>query len=113
MTSTLINENQVIGIESLKVKNMVKNRKLAKHLHDANFGEIARQLEYKADWYGRKLSAISQWFPSSKMCSECGALYAGQWSLAIRTWTCACGAVHDRDHNAAINIHKEGLRLAA
>ncbi|WP_293136089.1 RNA-guided endonuclease TnpB family protein [Moritella sp.] len=113
MTSTLINENQVIGIESLKVKNMVKNRKLAKHLHDANFGEIARQLEYKADWYGRKLSAISQWFPSSKMCSECGALYAGQWSLAIRKWTCACGAVHDRDHNAAINIHKEGLRLAA
>jgi putative transposase len=112
MTSKLINENQVIGIESLKVKNMVKNRKLSKHLHDANFGEIFRQLEYKADWYGRKISAISQWFPSSKMCHCCGALYSGEWTLAIRAWGCECGATHDRDHNAAINIHNEGLRIA-
>ncbi|KXO08545.1 putative transposase [Moritella sp. JT01] len=59
MTTTLINENQVIGIESLKVKNMVKNRKLSKHIHDANFGEIVRQLEYKADWYGRE----ARWRP--------------------------------------------------
>lgn len=113
MTSKLINENQVIGIETLKVKNMVKNRKLAKHLHDANFGEIFRQLEYKAEWYGRQLSPISQWFPSSKMCSNCESIYVGKWTLKIRTWTCECGTVHDRDHNAAINIHKEGLRLAA
>ena len=113
MTTKLVNENQVIGIESLKVKNMVKNRKLSKHIHDANFGEIVRQLEYKADWYGRKVSAISQWFPSSKMCNECGSLYSGKWSLAIRTWSCECGAIHDRDHNAAINIHNEGLRLIA
>lgn len=113
MTSKLINENQVIGIESLKVKNMVKNRKLAKHLHDANFGEIVRQLEYKADWYGRTISAVSQWFPSSKTCSNCGLLYSGKWSLAIRTWLCECGATHDRDKNAAINIHKESLRLLA
>ena len=113
MTKTLINENQVISVESLRVKNMVKNRKLAKHLHDANFGEILRQLEYKSDWYGRRLSAIDQWFPSSKMCSRCGSLYEGKWSLAIRKWSCACGASHDRDHNAAINIHKEGLRLVA
>ena len=111
MTRKLINENQVISIESLKVKNMVKNRKLAKQLHDVNFGEIVRQLSYKADWYGRTLSAISQWFPSSKTCSQCGELYQGQWSLAIRRWTCPCGATHDRDLNAAINIHKEGLRL--
>lgn len=113
MTSKLINENQVIGIESLKVKNMVKNRKLSKHIHDANFCEIVRQLEYKADWYGRTISAISQWFPSSKMCNECGSLYSGAWSLAIRNWNCECGAAHDRDHNAAINIHNEGLRLLA
>lgn len=111
MTTQLINENQVISIESLKVKNMVKNRKLAKQLHDASFGEIARQLTYKADWYGRTVSAINQWFPSSKTCSQCGTLYAGQWSLTIRQWTCACGATHDRDQNAAINIHKEGLRI--
>ncbi|WP_211678667.1 RNA-guided endonuclease TnpB family protein [Moritella sp. 36] len=113
MTTKLIQENQLIGIELLKVKNMVKNRKLSKHIHDANFGEIVRQLEYKADWYGRKVSAISQWFPSSKMCNECGSLYSGKWSLAIRAWSCECGAIHDRDHNAAINIHNEGLRLAA
>lgn len=113
MTSKLINENQVICIETLKVKNMVKNRKLSKHIHDANFGEIVRQLTYKADWYGRKVSAISQWFPSSKMCNKCGSLYSGKWSLAVRTWSCECGAMHDRDHNAAINIHNEGLRLIA
>ena len=77
MTSKLINENQVIGIESLKVKNRVKNRKLSKHIHDAHFGEIVRQLEYKVDWYGRTLSAMSQWLPSSKMCSHCGAMYSG------------------------------------
>lgn len=113
MTKTLINENQVISVESLRVKNMIKNRKLAKHIHDANFGEILRQLEYKAAWYGRKVSAISQWFPSSKLCSSCGSMYEGKWSLAIRKWSCACGASHDRDQNAAINIHKEGLRLIA
>ena len=112
MTKTLINENQVISVESLRVKNMVKNRKLAKHLHDANFGEILRQLEYKADWYGRKISAVDQWFPSSKMCNACGLLYSGKWTLAIRKWACSCGTSHDRDHNAAINIHKEGLRIA-
>ncbi|WP_188738045.1 RNA-guided endonuclease TnpB family protein [Shewanella inventionis] len=111
MTSKLVIENQVIGIESLKVKNMVKNRKLSKHMHDANFGEIVRQLEYKADWYGRTVSAISQWFPSSKMCSNCGAMYSGEWSLAIRTWSCECGVTHDRDQNAATNIHIESLRL--
>ena len=87
-------------------------RKLAKHLHDANFGEILRQLEYKADWYGRKISAVDQWFPSSKMCNACGLLYSGKWTLAIRKWACSCGTSHDRDHNAAINIHKEGLRIA-
>ena len=113
MTKMLINENQVISVESLRVKNMVKNRKLAKHLHDANFGEMLRQLEYKADWYGRKISAVDQWFPWSKMCNACGLLYPGKWTLGIRKWSCSCGAEHDRDHNAAINIHKEGLRIAA
>ncbi|EEZ39125.1 RNA-guided endonuclease TnpB family protein [Photobacterium damselae] len=113
MTTRLINENQVIGIESLKVKNMIKNKKLSKALSDANFGEIVRQLEYKANWYGRTVSAISQWFPSSKMCSACGCLFSGKWSLGIREWTCDCGSLNDRDINAAINIHAEGLRLIA
>lgn len=113
MTTKLINENQVISVETLKVKNMVKNKKLSKALSDANFGEIIRQLEYKADWHGRTISKINQWFPSSKMCSVCGCLYSGKWSLSIREWNCECGAHHDRDLNAAINIHVEGLRLVA
>ena len=113
MTAKLVNENQVICLESLKVKNMVKNKKLAKHLLDANFGEIERQIQYKSDWYGRSVSKIDQWFPSSKMCSCCGDLYSGKWSLAIREWTCNCGQKHDRDLNAATNIHIEGLRLLA
>ena len=113
MTAKLVNENQVICLESLKVKNMVKNKKLAKHILDANFGEIERQLQYKSDWYGRTVSKIDQWFPSSKMCSCCGVLYSGKWSLAIREWTCGCGQKHDRDLNAATNIHIEGLRLLA
>ena len=111
MTSKLVNENQVICLESLKVKDMVKNNKLAKHIQDGIFGEIVRQLIYKANWYGRIISQISQWFPSSKMCSSCGTLYDGQWGLGIRYWPCSCGATHDRDINAAINIKNEGLRL--
>ena len=90
---------------------MVKNKQLAKHISDANFGEIARQLEYKANWYGRTLVKIDTWFPSSKMCSSCGVVYKGKWSLSIRKWTCDCGEVHDRDFNASKNIHKEGLRI--
>ncbi len=113
MTTKLINENQVICTESLRVKNMVKNKKLAKAISDANFGEIVRQLEYKAAWYGRTVSKIDQWFPSSKLCACCGAVYQGKWSLAIREWRCDCGSVNDRDLNAANNIHIEGLRLAA
>lgn len=110
MTAKLINENQVICLESLKVKNMVKNKKLAQHILDANFSDIKRQLQYKSDGYGRTVSKIDQWFPSSNMCSCCGVLYSGQWSLAIREWTCDCGQKHDRDLNAATHIHVEGLR---
>lgn len=92
---------------------MVKNKRLAKHILDANFGEIDRQFAYKASWYGRTISKIDQWFPSSKMCSGCGAIYEGKWSLAIREWTCSCGQYNHRDHNASVNIEAEGLRLLA
>lgn len=90
---------------------MVRNKRLAKHIHDANFGEIVRQFDYKAMWYKRTISKINQWFPSSKMCSGCGVIYEGKWSLAIREWTCGCGQHNHRDHNAAVNIKAEGLRL--
>ena len=107
MTTKLIHKNQVICLESLNVKNRVKNKKLAKHILDANFGEIVRQLEYKATWYSRTISKIDHWFPSSKKCSCCGAMYPGKWTCP------SCSSVNDRDLNASRNIHIEGLRLLA
>jgi len=96
----------------LNVKNRVKNKKLAKHIWDAHFGEIVRQLEYTATWYDRTISKIDHWFPSSKKYSCCGAMYPGKWTLAIREWTCpSCSSANDRDLNASRNIHIEGFRL--
>lgn len=106
MTSELVKNNDVICIETLSVKNMIKNRKLAKSLADANFGEIARQLEYKCGWHGRILSKIDRWFPSTKMCNGCGSLH--DMPLSQRRMQCDCGVDMDRDHNAAINILAEG-----
>ncbi|BAY51108.1 putative transposase [Thermostichus vulcanus NIES-2134] len=104
LTTRLIRENQTIVIESLAVKNMVKNRQLARSISDAGWGELVRQLEYKAQWYGRTLVKIDRWFPSSKRCGQCGHIV--EWlPLSVREWDCPkCGAHHDRDINAARNI---------
>lgn len=111
LTTRIIRENQVVCLESLKVKNMVRNHKMAKAIHDVAWGELIRQLNYKAVWYGRSVSAIDQWFPSSKLCHDCGHKM-DKMPLSIREWTCpSCGTVHDRDENAAQNIESEGLRL--
>ena len=108
-STKLINENQVISLEDLNVAGMVKNHKLAKAILDAGWSEFVRQLKYKADWYGRTISQISPWYPSSKLCSNCG-FKAKEMPLNIRKWTCKnCGEVHDRDINAAININTAGL----
>lgn len=110
MTTELVRENRIVCVESLRVKNMVRNKKLAKHIHDANFSEISRQLEYKSMWYGKTFIKIDQWKPSSKMCSNCGSMFEGKFTLAIREWKCtSCGAEHDRDMNAATNIMLFGL----
>jgi putative transposase len=113
LSTRLIRENQTICVESLRVKNMVKNHCLAKSIHDVGWGEFVRQLEYKAAWYGRTLIKIETFFPSSKRCFACGHVLE-TLSFDEREWTCPkCGVHHDRDINAAHNILAEGLSVAA
>ncbi len=113
LSRRLINENQVICVESLKVKNMIRNPSMSKAIADAGWGEFVRQLTYKADWAGRLLVAIDQWFPSSKRCSGCGHTLSSL-PLSIRQWDCPeCGMCHDRDINAATNIKAAGLAVLA
>ena len=106
LSTLLIRENQAIGVETLAVKNMVRNRRLARCISDAGWGMFVGMLEYKADWYGRTLVKIDRWTPTSKMCSSCEHV-AKSLPLKMRQWTCEnCGAAHDRDVNAAINIKR-------
>ncbi|MGW2571860.1 RNA-guided endonuclease InsQ/TnpB family protein [Streptomyces sp. NPDC001537] len=113
LSTRLVRENQTIVIEDLSVRNMLKNRALARAISDASWGELRSMLEYKAQWYGRALIAVDRWYPSSRTCSACGHLVA-KLPLSIREWTCtACGAIHDRDENAAKNILAAGLAVSA
>lgn len=112
LTTNLVRENQTIAVESLAVKNMVKNRKLALAISDSGWSELIRQLDYKCRWYGRNLVKIDQWFPSSKRCSNCGHI-VDKMPLNIRDWTCpSCGCNHDRDVNASVNILAAGLAVS-
>lgn len=113
LTTKLIRENQTIAVETLSVKNMIKNRKLALSISDCSWSELVRQLEYKADWYGRELIKIDRWFPSSKTCSQCSHVVE-KLPLNIREWQCpSCDTFHDRDVNASKNILAAGLAVSA
>ena len=111
LSTNLIKNHDVICIEDLASRNLMKNHHLARAIGDASWREFVRQFHYKADWYGKKIVTISRWFPSSQLCSSCG-VSSGKKPLSIREWTCeSCGTHHDRDINASLNILKEGLSL--
>jgi putative transposase len=103
ITTILAKTKRIIGIEDLNVSGMMKNRRLARSIADLGLFEWRRQLEYKGKWYSCLIKIIDRWFPSSKTCHVCGEINENL-TLADREWTCACGAVHDRDFNASKNI---------
>lgn len=113
LTTSLVREYEIIGTEHLKPDNMRRNRRLALSISDAGWGEFIRQLEYKAEWYGRLVSKVSPYFPSSQLCFDCEFKNVEVKNLAVREWSCPnCGELHDRDENAALNIRREALVAA-
>ena len=126
LSTKLIRENQIISIEDLDIKSMlkkedptkktrnVKDNNKARAILDAGWGQFTRLLEYKAQWYGRQVIKIGRYVPSSQMCSHCKSINPAVKDLSVRSWVCpTCGTTHDRDYNAAINILQEGLKIAA
>jgi len=112
LSTRLICENQTIIVESLKVKNMLKNSRLAKNISDVSWSKFLEFLTYKANWYGREIIKIDIFFPSSQLCNKCGYQNKKIKDLSVRKWECPkCHLVHDRDINPSKNILKEGLRL--
>ncbi|MEV8034577.1 RNA-guided endonuclease TnpB family protein [Streptomyces sp. NPDC086182] len=112
LTTRLVRENQTVVIEDLSVRNLVKNHTLARAISDAAWRDLRMMLEYKCAWYGRELVVIDRWFPSGKLCGNCGTIRA-KLPLNVRQWTCECGTVHDRDANAAKNVLAAGLAVSA
>ena len=111
VSNYLIDENQVICMENLNVSGMLKNHKLADSIQEMSFYEFKRMIEYKANWYGRKLIFVDRFYPSSKTCNHCGYVNK-KLKLSDRQWVCPdCGEIIERDYNAALNIKNEGIRL--
>jgi putative transposase len=111
LSRKLVDENQVIVVENLAVKNMIRNHNLAKSISDAGWGQFCTMLKYKSEWEGKTYIEVDRFFPSSKTCNHC-LHQVDKLSLDIRSWQCPkCQMIHDRDINAAINIRDEGLRI--
>lgn len=108
LSRELVEEHSSLMIETLNIRGMIRNRRLAKGISDVGWGELVRQLEYKGAWYGCQVVKVDRWYPSSKTCSNCGYVIEGKLPLGIRQWRCPqCGCEHDRDINAARNIKKQ------
>lgn len=113
-STDIIRHYDLIALEDLAVKNLMRNHKLAGSIQDASWSEFRRMLKYKSVWYGKQVVIIPRFFPSSQICSQCGFQWSGTKDLSIRHWTCpVCNMIHDRDANAARNILIKGLELAA
>ncbi|MEV0754182.1 transposase, partial [Streptosporangium sp. NPDC050280] len=111
LSTQLIGDNQAVYVEDLSVKGLARTR-LARSVHDVGWSQFVNMLEYKAKRYGRTFAKVGRWFPSSKRCSQCATVVSAL-PLGVREWACPCGAVHDRDVNAARNILIEGRRTVA